>query len=82
MCVFYFLYNLCLKRFSFKQKLREKWSELCSTRSAFVTSLFRRAQSGRWSSFGKRVWFTESHLVFSYYPFTYVLFTQFILDIK
>jgi len=24
MCVFYFLYNLCLKRFSFKQKLREK----------------------------------------------------------
>jgi len=33
------------------------------TRSPFVTLLSRRAQSGRWSSFGKRVWFTESHIV-------------------
>jgi len=37
---------------------------------------------------GRRVWFTDSHLVcFSYFPFcdfffTYVLFSHFILDIK
>jgi len=29
----------------------------------FVTLLSQRAQYGRWSSFGKRVWFTESHIV-------------------
>jgi len=51
-----------------------------STRSSFVTLLSRRAQSGRWSSFGKRAWFTESHLVFVIL-FTCVLFTHFILDI-
>jgi len=33
-----------------------------SSRSSFVTLLSRRAQCGRWSSFGKRMWFTESHL--------------------
>jgi len=37
--------------------------ERMSTRSPFVTLLSRGAQSGRWSSFGKRVWFTESHIV-------------------
>ena len=42
-----------------------------STRSPFVTLLSRRAQYGRWSSFGKRVWFTESHIV---------LFIQFTVD--
>ena len=50
-----------------------------STRSPFVTSLSRHAQSGRWSPFGKRVWFTESHS-FNYYFFLVVLFTQFIVD--
>jgi hypothetical protein len=30
-----------------------------STRSAFLTWLSQHAQSGRWSSFGKWVWFTE-----------------------
>ena len=40
-----------------------------STRSPFVT-LSQRAQSGRWSSFGKRVWFTESHIVLIIYFFT------------
>ena len=34
-----------------------------STQSPFLSLLSRRAQSGRWSSFGKRVWFTESHIV-------------------
>ena len=52
-----------------------------STRSSFVTLLSRLAQSGRWSSFGKWVWFTESHLVLII-SFLLVLFTQFILDIK
>ena len=33
------------------------------TRSPFVTLLSRSAQSGRWSSFGKRVWFTESRRI-------------------
>jgi len=39
------------------------YNSLCSTLSPIVTLLCRRAQSGRWSSFGKRVWFTESHIV-------------------
>ena len=34
------------------------------TRSPFVTLLSRRAQSGRSSSYGKLVWFTESNIVF------------------
>jgi hypothetical protein len=50
-----------------------------STRSPFVTLLSRRAQSGRRSSFGKRVWFTESHLVLII-SFLLVLFTHFIFD--
>ena len=53
-----------------------------STRSPFVILLSRRAQSGRWSSFGKRAWFTESHLVLVIFFFTYVLFINFIIDIK
>ena len=42
-----------------------------STRSPFLNLLSRLAQSGRWSSFGKRVWFTESHifLIISFYLF-------------
>ena len=52
-----------------------------STQSPFVTLLSRRAQSGRWPSFGKRVWFTESHIVLIIY-FLLVLFTQFTLDVK
>ena len=34
-----------------------------STRSPFVTLLSWRTQSGTWSSFRKRLWFTESHTV-------------------
>ena len=52
----------------------------CSTRSHFVTLLSRRAQSGLWSSFRKRVWFTESHIVLIIYCLFVVLFTQFIVD--
>jgi len=43
-----------------------------STRSPFVTLLSRRAQSGRWSSFGRRVWFTESHLVLLSFPLCFI----------
>jgi len=35
----------------------------CSTQSPFLNWLSRHAQSGRWSSFGKWVWFTESNIV-------------------
>jgi len=50
-----------------------------STQPSFVTLLSRRAQSGRLSSFGKRVWFTESHIVLII-SFLLVLFTQFTVD--
>jgi hypothetical protein len=42
-----------------------------STRSPFLTWLSQRAESGRCSSFGKRVWFTESNivLIISFYLF-------------
>ena len=33
--------------------------------------LSRRAQSGRWSSFGKRLWLTESHIVLIISSFIY-----------
>jgi len=33
-----------------------------STWSPFISCLSQRAQSGRWSSFGKWLWFTESHI--------------------
>ena len=51
------------------------------TWSPFVSLLSRRAQYGRWSSFGKRVWFTESHIVLIISFLLVALFTQFILDI-
>jgi len=51
-----------------------------STRSSFVTLLSRRTHSGRWSSFGKRVWFTESHIVLIISFVLIILFTQFIVD--
>jgi len=49
------------------------------TRSPFVTWLSRRAQSGRTTSFGKRVWFIESHtdcyLFFTYcFIYSYICF--------
>ena len=63
--------------------LWDKWikSELyeVSTRSPFATLLSRRAQFGRWSSFGKRVWFTKSHIVLVT-VFSLVLFAQFIVN--
>ena len=61
-----------------------KTKECCCTgctRSPFLTWVSRRAQSGRWSSFDRRVWFTESHIVLVIY-FIVVLFTQFILNIQ
>ena len=42
--------------------------------------LSRRAQYSRWSSFGKRAWFTESHLplIISFFTrcFTYSIFVD------
>jgi len=57
-----------------KRKLYEVYTVVGnSARSPFVTLLSRSAQSGR--SFGKRVWFTESHIVL-----IINLFAQFIVD--
>jgi len=44
-----------------------------STRSPFITFLSRRAQSGR-TSFGKRMWFTESLIVSFIFCLLIVLF--------
>jgi len=57
---------------------KARWSSL----SSFVTLLSRRFQFGRWSSYGKQVWFTESHIDLIISFLLFVLFTQFIVDIK
>jgi len=65
---------------SCEQPTTETTSTRSTTRSPFVTCLSRRSQSGRWSSFRKRVWFTESHIVLIISSFfLLVLFTQFIV---
>jgi hypothetical protein len=51
-----------------------------STSPPFITWVSRCAQSGRWSSFEKRVWFTESFFFFFFFFPLLVFFTQFILD--
>jgi len=51
-------------------KLLRKSRTYC-TRSPFLNLLSRHAQSGRWSSLGKRVWFTESAICL--YLFFYLL---------
>ena len=51
-----------------------------STQSPFVTLLSRCAQSDKWSSFRKRVLFTESRIVLVISFLLVVLFTQFIVD--
>jgi hypothetical protein len=53
--------EMCLILEGFSRAM--KWSKVQCTRSPFLTLLPRRAQSGRWSSFGKRVWFTETRIV-------------------
>jgi len=45
-------------------------------------TLSRCAQSGRRTSFERRVWFTESHIVLVIVSLFIVLFIHFILDIK
>ena len=57
----------------------EKYHKTACTSSTwypFLTWLSRHAQSGRWSSFGKWVWFTESNivLVISLYFFYLLIF--------
>ena len=53
-----------------------------SAPSPFVTLLSRRDQSGGRSSFGKRVWFTESRIILIISFLLVILFNQFILHIK
>jgi len=53
-----------LRLYAFWQvKFQECIHDSYSAQSPFVTLLSRCAQSGRLSSFGKQVWFTESHTV-------------------
>jgi hypothetical protein len=59
----------------------------CGTGLRFYTvslcTLSRRAQSGRRTSFGRRVWFTELHTVLAIFFLIIDLFIYlFILDIK
>ena len=56
------------------------WLKVFSTRSPVVTFFSRHAQSGRWSSFRKRVWFIESQIILIISFLLVVLFTQFIVD--
>ena len=51
-------------------------------RSSFLTWLSRRAQSGRWSSFGKRMWFTESNIVLVIFCLFYLLILFLIWKIR
>jgi len=52
------------------------------TRSPVLSCLSRRAQSGRRTSFGRRAWFIESHMVLVIFFLLVDLFMHFILDIK
>jgi len=77
MCVFWFSVQLLSETFLIVRSNERDiiknayWS---STRSPFVSLLSRRPQSGRWSSSGKRVWFTESHiiLIISFYNYCFI----------
>jgi hypothetical protein len=64
-----------------KSVLRHKFLILVTyyTRSPFVSLLSRRAQYGRWSSFGKRVWFTESHIILIVFSLMFYLFIIFLI---
>ena len=42
-----------------------------STLSPYVPCLSQHVQSGKWTSFGKRVWFTKSHIILVIFFFTY-----------
>jgi len=70
----------CLMKTEFTGPRSDRGWETCSTQSPFVTLLSPRAQSGRWFSFGKRLWFTESHLILIISILLVVLFTRFIVD--
>ena len=54
---------------------------LYSTRSPFLSFLSQRAQSGRRTSFGRWMWFTESHIVLVIFLLI-ILLLHFILDIN
>ena len=67
------------------QLLRKMWTIQCFSLlhdHPFVTLLPRRAQSGRRSSSEKRMWFTESHLVFVvfFFYFLFYLLNLFLLQ--
>ena len=48
----------------------------------FLTWLSWCAQSGRWFSFGKRVWFTESNIVLVIYFYLFYLLNSFLIQKK
>ena len=55
---------------------------VCCTQSLFITWLPRRAQSGRTTSFGRRVWFIESHIVLVIFFLLIDLFIHLFLILK
>ena len=63
--------------FCYIQFLTLQDSDNGSTQSPFVSLLSRHSQYGRWSSFGKWVWFTKSHIdliiVFSLMFYLFIL---------
>jgi hypothetical protein len=59
-----------------------RWISPLSTQSPFLPCMSWCAQYVRWTSFGRRVWFTESHIVLVIFSLLVVLFILFILDIK
>jgi len=61
------------------QESRHMLHRTQSTRSPILTWLSRLAQSGRWSSFGKRVWFTESNIDLIIYFYLFYLVNLFLI---
>jgi hypothetical protein len=51
------------------------------TQSSFVPCLSQHAQSGSRTTFGRQVWFTESHIILVIF-FAYCFIYSFILDVK
>jgi len=65
------------------KKKKENWKHTNTLHiHPFLPRLSRSAQSGRRTSFGRQVWFTESHIVWIIFFFTYSFIYSFILNIK
>jgi len=85
-CVVFRCFALCFKvRFEFSTGRSPFQTALSNNKLCTITlfiCLSQCAQFGRRTSFRRRVWFTESHIVLVIFFFTYILFVHFILDIK